>query len=56
MPKLLKLFCKIKTKGILPNSFNKATATPIHKGHEDPTKRERELQTNFPYEERCKNS
>jgi hypothetical protein len=51
---LLKLFQKIETESTLPNSFYEATITLIPKPHKDPTKKE--LQTNFPYEYRCKNT
>jgi hypothetical protein len=51
---LLKLFHKIETNGTLPNSFYEATITLIHKPHKDPKKKE--LQTNFPYEYRCKHT
>jgi hypothetical protein len=54
IPTLLKLFHKIETEGTLPNSFYEATITPIPKPHKDPTKKE--LQTNFPYKYRCKNT
>jgi hypothetical protein len=37
---LLKLFHKIETEGILPNSFYKATITLIPNPHKDPTKKE----------------
>jgi hypothetical protein len=40
IPVLLKLFNKIETKGILPNSFNEATITLILKSHKDKTKKE----------------
>jgi hypothetical protein len=54
IPILLKMFHKIKTKGTLPNSLSDATITVIPKPHRDPTKKE--LQTNFPYEYRYKNT
>jgi hypothetical protein len=38
----------------LPSLFYKAIVTLIPKPHKDPTKKE--LQTNFPYEHRCKNT
>ena len=40
MPILLKLFHKIETEGILPNSFYEAIMTQIHKPQKDPTKKE----------------
>jgi hypothetical protein len=40
IPTLLKLFHKIETEGILPNSFYGATITLIPKTHKDPTKKE----------------
>jgi hypothetical protein len=40
IPTLLKLFHKIETEGILPNSFYEATITLIPKRHKDPTKKE----------------
>jgi hypothetical protein len=62
MSVLLKLFHKIERKWrILPNSFYEATVTLIPKPHKYPTTRTRttrtttELQTNLPYENRCKN-
>jgi hypothetical protein len=54
IPTLLKLFHKIETGGTLPNSFYEVTITVICKPHKDPTKKE--LQTNVPYEYRCKNT
>lgn len=36
---LLKLFCKIKTEGTFPNSFNKAIITLTPKLHKDPIKK-----------------
>ena len=40
MPILLKLFQKISEDGTLPNSFHKATITPIPKPDKDNTKKE----------------
>ena len=40
MPILLKLFQKIAEEGTLPNSFYKATITPIPKSDKDNTKKE----------------
>jgi hypothetical protein len=40
IPVLLKLFHKIETEGILPNSFYEATITLIPIPHKDPTKKE----------------
>jgi hypothetical protein len=39
MPILFKLFHKIETEGILPNSFYEATITPTSKPHKDPTRK-----------------
>ena len=36
---LFKLFHKIETEGILPNSFYEATITPTSKPHKDPTRK-----------------
>ena len=51
-PILFKLFLKIETEAKIPNSFHEATLMLIPK----PYSRERELQTNFPDEYRCKNT
>jgi hypothetical protein len=48
IPTLLKLVQKIETEGTLPNSFFEATVTLIPKKQR--SNKERELQTNFPYE------
>ena len=40
MPILFKLFHKIETEGILPNSFYEATISLMPKPHKDPTKKE----------------
>jgi hypothetical protein len=40
IPTLLKLFHKMETEGIPPNSFYEATITVIPKPHKDPTKKE----------------
>ena len=40
IPTLLKIFHKIETEGILPNSFYESTITLIPKPHKDPTKKE----------------
>jgi hypothetical protein len=40
IPILFKLFHKIETEGILPNSFLEATITLLPKPHKDPTKKE----------------
>jgi hypothetical protein len=40
IPILLKLFHKIDTEGILPNSFNEATITMIPKLYKEPAKKE----------------
>ena len=39
LPIFLKLFHKRETKGNIPNSFYKATITPVPKPHEDPTRK-----------------
>jgi hypothetical protein len=54
IPILLKLFHKIETKGTLHNSFSEATIILIPKPLKP--KKERELQTNFPYEYQSKNT
>jgi hypothetical protein len=54
IPDLLKIFHKIETKSTLPNSFYEATITLIPKPQKETTNGE--LQTNFPYEYRCKNT
>jgi hypothetical protein len=48
IPILLKLFHKIETECTLSNSFYEATITLIAKTQR--SNKERELQTNFPYE------
>jgi hypothetical protein len=40
IPIFLKVFHKIETEGILPNSFYEATITLIHKPHKDTTIKE----------------
>jgi hypothetical protein len=52
IPTLLKLFHKIETEGTLPISFYEATITLIN--HTEI--KQREVQTNFPYEYQCKNT
>jgi len=54
IPILSKIFHKIQTEGALPNSFYKAPITLIPKPQR-PNK-DSELQTNFPYEYRRKNT
>jgi hypothetical protein len=55
IPILFKLFHKLEIEGTLPNSFYEATITLIAKTTQRSNK-ERELQTNFPYEYWCKNT
>jgi hypothetical protein len=40
IPTLFKLFHKIETEGIVPNSFYEVTVRLISKPHKDPTKKE----------------
>ena len=49
-PVLFKLFHKIETEGTLPKPSHNYTDTKITQR----SNKERELQTNFPYEHRCK--
>ena len=51
---LFKLFHKIETEGTLPNYFYVSSYTD--KETSQSSKKERELQTNFPYEYLCKNT
>jgi len=52
---LSKLFHEIETNGALPNSFYEATQLLLYLNRKRPNK-EREFQTNFPYEYRRKNT
>jgi hypothetical protein len=53
VPIFPKLFHKIESKGIIPNSFYEATITLMPKPYKGPTKK-KELQSNIAYEYQCK--